>query len=143
MDSLHRNSLWQHYDTTYAFSRKEPPKITWIKVFLGEDALRCQGGDAFTMRYMITAHLPCLMFVSTCTTGSPGSPVSLTRRTTGEVLADHLIVPLRIVMDLLRLLLTHNIERYTDTYHYTWSDAYIPVVYPCAVLLTNWAVVTW
>lgn len=131
INSLHRNSLWQHYDTTRAVSRKEgkeTPRKTWIEVFLGENTLECQGGETFTVRYMITAHLPCLMFVSTRTTGSPGSRVSLTRCTTGEVLADHLIVPLRIVMDLLRLLLTHNLERYTSVYHYTRSDAYVPVM---------------
>lgn len=126
MGSSYRNSLWQQYDTTYEYGRK-PPKKTWIEVFLGDDALRCQGGEAFTVRYMVKAHLPCLMFVSTRTTGSPGSHVSITKCTKGDVLSDHLIVPLRIVMDLLYVLLTHNIK-HTDAYHYKWSDAYVPVV---------------
>lgn len=87
-----------------------------------------EGGESYTVRYLITANLPSVMFVSTRTTASIGSHVYLTPGSRGEVLAGHLVVPLRIIMDLLRLLLTHDSERYTDTYHQNWSDSYIPVV---------------
>lgn len=125
--SSYCNALWQHHDTKYN-SHKELPRKTWIEVFLGEDALRCEGGEAFTVRYMIKAHLPCVMFASTRTTGTPGSHVSITRCARGELLSGRLIVPLRIVMDLMLVLLTHNTRRYTDAYHYTWWDTYVPVV---------------
>lgn len=101
---------------------------TWIQTYLGAHTLSCQEGEAYTVRYMVKAHVPCLMFMSTRTTGSPGSRVSITKYTREEFcLSDHLIIPLRIVMDLLHLLLTHN-ENHTAAYHNKWSDAYVPIL---------------
>lgn len=121
--SSHGNTMWHHG----AAVNNSKLSREWIKVLLGQDAEQCEGVHVFTVRYLLGGQLPCVAFASAREPGATGSCVSITRLQRGELLCNPLILPIRIAMDLLLVLLTGDIPRYTSAYNFTWYDSYVTV----------------
>lgn len=92
-----------------------PPKKTLRTATLGRRDW--DTGNAFTINYDVTHDLPCVVLVSTHPTVKPGQKVKLTDNTqNNQVFADRIVIPLRVFLDLVHMVLTHNEDKYQDLY---------------------------